>query len=538
MPAPRKIRLERPANCRFDERAAQRAVRFFEEELRHTKGRRHAGKPFKLTDWQRHDIREIFGRVDDEGNRLIRQVYEEIPKKNGKSEKAAGIALKLLFADDEPSAEIYGAAADITQAGIVFGVAASMCRHNPKLLKRAKIWDSTKRIVVPGSESYYRAVTSKVAGKHGFNSHGVIFDEVHTQATMDLWDVLTFGAGAARSQPLTYAITTAGIIGESPVAEMLHDEADQILRGILPCPDHFYPVMYSAPDDAPWDDEEVWYECNPFLRDGLMRIEDIRLEYDDARRRPDQQNTFRRLRLNQWVRQDTRWIDMDDWDRCAGPVDVRDLRHLTWFGGIDLSTKLDVTALVLVAQDGNGVFHVLPAFFLPKENLRDRPNQEFRKYELWAKSKLINLTEGNMVDYEQVRRKLKEFRDQVGLRIGPISFDPAFAGQLSQILTEDGFEMVEFIQRGFRQWTEPMNELQAALVEGNVRHAGNPVLRWMADCIRVRQKDDGMIRPVKPDRQKSSKRIDGVVALIMAISRAIIGDNESSPYGDAAQVVI
>jgi phage terminase large subunit-like protein len=162
----RKIRLDRPAGCRFDEQAARRAVRFFREELRHTKGRRHAGKPFGLTSEQEHDLREIFGRMDADGNRLIRQVFKAVPKKNGKSEEAAAVANKLLFADDEPGAEVYGAAADITQAGIVFGVAASMVRHNPKLLRRSKIWDSTKRIVVPGSESYYRAVTSKVAGKH------------------------------------------------------------------------------------------------------------------------------------------------------------------------------------------------------------------------------------------------------------------------------------------------------------------------------------------------------------------------------------
>ncbi len=524
----RKVRLDRPASCRFDEQAARRAVRFFREELRHTKGRRHAGKPFGLTPEQEHDLREIFGRMDADGNRLIRQVFKAVPKKNGKSEEAAGVANKLLFADDEPGAEVYGAAADITQAGIVFGVAASMVRHNPKLLRRSKIWDSTKRIVVPGSESYYRAVTSKVAGKHGFNSHGVIFDEVHTQATMDLWDVLTFGAGSARSQPLTYAITTAGIPGESPVAEMLWDEADQILRGITPCPDHFYPIIYAAEDDDPWDDEEVWYECNPFLRDGIMRIEDVRIEFDDARRRPEQQNTFRRLRLNQWTKTAIRAIDMDQWDCCSGQVELNELKHLTWYAGLDLSTKLDITALVLCAIDGNGVAHYLPHFWLPKDSIQDRAHQETAKYRQWSQQELITLTEGNVVDYSSVRRRFKELGD-AGLNIAQVGFDPWNATQLAQEMQEDGCEMVE-IRQGYRSLSEPTKGFLSDVVQGNMRHGGNPVLRWMADCLSIRQDENANIRPVKPDRMKSGKRIDGIVAAIMARSRAVLGEDNAISY--------
>lgn len=523
----RQVRLERPAGCRFDERAADRAIAFFRDELRHTKGR-YAGAPFNPTKDQELDIREIFGRMDENGNRLIRQVFKEIPKKNGKSEEAAGIALKLLFADSEAGAEIYGAAADITQAGIVFGVAASMVRHNPKLLKRSKIWDSTKRIVVPGSESYYRALTSKVAGKHGFNSHGVIFDEVHAQKNMDLWDVLTFGAGAARSQPLTFAITTAGIPGEAPVAEMLHDEADQILRGVIPCPDHLYVVMYAAEEKDDWTSEEVWTAVNPFLQNGLMRIEDIRKEFDDARRRPEQQNTFRRLRLNQWVNQETRAIDMTDWDAGAKVVDIRDVKNLSWYAAIDLSTKLDITALVLVARDDNGSFHVRPWFWLPADNLRDRPNQEFTKYRAWADRGLLTLTEGNVVDYASVRRRLIELRDVGGLRIGQVGFDPWNAAHLAQELQEDGFEMVE-IRQGYRTLSEPTKELLSAIVSHRISHGGNPVLRWMADCVSIRQDENGNVRPVKPDRNKSGKRIDGIVALIMAMSRAIVAPPTWTP---------
>ena len=199
----------------FDEQRAERAVRFIETYLRHAKGQ-FAGRPFVLRDWQLKHVREIFGRVNDDGSRQIRQVYWEIPKKNGKSEIAAAIALTLLYTDREAGAEIYGAAADRDQASIVFNVAAAMVRASPKLLGRSKVIDSNKRIVIPQMGSFYRALSADVAGKHGFNVHGCIFDEVHAQRDRRLWEVLTFGAGDARLQPLTFAITTAGIPGESP----------------------------------------------------------------------------------------------------------------------------------------------------------------------------------------------------------------------------------------------------------------------------------------------------------------------------------
>jgi phage terminase large subunit-like protein len=281
----------------FNEERADRAVDFIEGYLRHTKGQ-FAGQPFILRDWQKEHIRQIFGRLNDDGSRQVRQVYWELPKKNGKSEIAAGIALALLYTDREPAAEIYGAAADREQASIVFNVAASMVRANSKLSARSKIIDSSKRIVVPQAGSFYRALSADVAGKHGFNSHGVIFDEIHAQRDRRLWEVLTFGAGDARKQPLIFGITTAGIPGESPVAEELHEYADQILRGIIPPDPTFYPVIYAAPPESDWTDEEVWRACNPALGD-FLSLDSVRAACERAKRVPSEQNSFRRLRLNQ-----------------------------------------------------------------------------------------------------------------------------------------------------------------------------------------------------------------------------------------------
>jgi phage terminase large subunit-like protein len=188
---------------------------------------------------------------------------------------------------------VYGAGADRDQAGIIFQMAASMVRANRKLLNRSKVIDSSKRIVVPLVESFYRALSAEVAGKHGFNSHGVIFDEIHPQKDRQLWEVLTFGAGAACTQPLIFGITTAGIPGESPVAEELHDLADQILRGVVPEDPSFYPIIYAAPNNADWRDEEVWRACNQALGD-FLDIRSVRQEYNRACRLPSEQNSFRR----------------------------------------------------------------------------------------------------------------------------------------------------------------------------------------------------------------------------------------------------
>ena len=552
-----------PNGCRFDTDLATRASWFFEggydrrrrtripNYLHHVKGQ-WAGQPFILTDWQRQDIREIFGRVYDDGTRVIRQVYIEVGKKNGKSECAAGIALKLLFADSEYGAEIYGAASDIEQAAIVFKVAASMVRHSLPLRQQCGdgryVLDSTKRIAVPGTESFYRALTAEVAGKHGFNSHGVVFDEIHCQKDFRLWETLTFRAGAARRQPLVYGITHAGIPGECPVAEMLHAEAESALRGASPCAPHFYPVIYTAAHDADhkddWKNEEVWRHCNPALGEdheiGLgkkfLRMADMRQDFQDAIRRPSLENVFRARCLNQWLAQAERWISMDAWSRCAGRITPEHAKRLMWYGGLDLSTKRDVTALVLCALDGNGIFWLLPYFWVPADNLTERPNIEAHKYREWIKQGHIIATPGNAIDFRAVRERIKSLKN--GLHIKEIAFDPQFATELSQDLAEAGFTMVEYHQ-GYKHFTEVMDGFDCALADGMLRHGDNPMLTWMADCVRVKQRADGAIRPVKPDRQKSSARIDGIVAALMAMARVILNPVlPPSIYENAATAVI
>jgi phage terminase large subunit-like protein len=326
--------------------AAQRAVFFF-EHLTHTKGQ-WAGQPFKLLDWQRKLTDDVFGTLNKDGFRQYRTVWCEIPKKNGKSEYGAGGALDLSFADGEQGAEVYSAAADRRQASIVFNIAAQMVRKSPELGKRSDILTSSKTIFIPQTNTTYQALSSESYTKHGYNVHGLVFDEFHTQPNRELFDVLTKGSGAARRQPLHIFITTAGNNINSIAYEM-HEYATRVLSGDIIDPT-FYAVIYGLEPEADWEDEKNWYKANPSLG-RILNIEEFRKAFQDAKRNLAEENIFKQLRLNVWVKQSIRWMRMGDWDAC-GPA-VEDLKGRPCYAGLDLSSSIDLTALGLVFPRGD-----------------------------------------------------------------------------------------------------------------------------------------------------------------------------------------
>ena len=353
----------------FDEKKVRRVVRFI-ECLKHTKGEFH-GKPFKLLPWQEKVIRDVFGTVreEDPDIRQYNQVYIEIGKKNGKSELGAALALNMLINDDEWKAEVYSCASDRQQAAIVFDVAVDMVRQNPTLSRLIKIIPSTKRMVYQPTGSIYQVLSSEVATKHGLNVSACIFDELHTQPTRALYDVMTQGSGDARRQPLWFFLTTAGTDRNSVCWEV-HQKAVDILEGRKADP-RFYPVVYGLPDDADWQDEQNWYKCNPSLG-YTITIDKVRDAYRKALETPADENMFRQLRLNQWVKQSIRWMPMDKWDECGAPVIPGDLEGRVCYAGLDLSSTSDLTTLALVfpPSDVSEPYIVLPFFWLPEETLR------------------------------------------------------------------------------------------------------------------------------------------------------------------------
>ncbi len=496
----------------FDEGKAKRTVDFI-NCLKHTKGK-WRGQPFELLPWQETVIRDVFGTVKENGYRQYNTAYVEIPKKNGKSELAAGVALYMTCGDNEWGAEVYGCASDRQQASIVFDVAVDMVEQCPALKKRIKPVMSVKRLVYKPTNSFYQVLSAEAYTKHGLNVHAVIFDELHSQPNRELFDVMTKGSGDARTQPLFFLITTAGTDRHSVCFEQ-HQKAEDILQGRKIDPT-FYPVIYGASDDADWSSEDVWRKANPSLGH-TIDIEKVRNAYLSAKDNPAEENIFRQLRLNQWVKQSTRWMQMEKWDACAFPVDEREVLGRECYGGLDLSSSIDITAFVLVFPPRNDTekYILLPYFWIPEENMIRRVRRDHVPYDVWEKQGFLQTTEGDVIHYGFI----ENFIDGLGKKfhIKEIAFDRWGAVQMVQNLEGLGFTVVPFGQ-GFKDMSPPTKRLMELVLEKNIAHSGHPVLRWMMDNIFVRTDPAGNI---KPDKEKSTEKIDGAVATIMGLDRAI-----------------
>ena len=503
----------------YDEDAADYAVMFI-EQLSHTKGT-WAGKPFKLLDWQEKIIRDLFGIMKPNGYRQFNTAYIEIPKKNGKSELAAAVALLLCCGDGEQRAEIYGCAADRGQATIVFDVAADMVRMCPALNKRCKILTSQKRILFTPTNSFYQVLSAEAYSKHGFNIHGVVFDELHTQPNRKLFDVMTKGSGDARMQPLYFLITTAGTDTNSICFET-HQKAKDILEGRKIDPT-FYPVIYGAGEDEDWTDPKVWLKSNPSLGE-TIGMDKVKAACDSARQNPGEENSFRQLRLNQWVKQAVRWMPMEKWDACALPVDEEMLEGRVCYGGLDLSSTTDLTSFCLVfpLDSEEKPYYVLPYFWVPEETLTLRVNRDHVPYDVWERQGYINTTEGNVVHYGYIEKFIEKLGERFNIR--SISYDRWGATQMSQDLENMGFNVVPMGQ-GFASMSPPTKELMKLTLEKRIAHGGHPVLRWNMDNIFIRTDPAGNI---KADKSKSTEKIDGAIAMIMALDRAIRCGNDTS----------
>ena len=540
----RKLKKYKPTKFKqkssvYDKSAADYAVAFI-ENLCHTKGT-WAGKPFELIDWQEQIIRDLFGTLKPNGYRQFNTAYIEIPKKQGKSELAAAVALLLTCGDGEERAEVYGCAADRQQAAIVFDVAADMVRMCPALSKRVKILASQKRLIYTPTNSFYQVLSAEAYSKHGFNIHGVVFDELHTQPNRKLFDVMTKGSGDARMQPLYFLITTVGTDTHSICYET-HQKAKDIIEGRKIDPT-FYPVIYGADESDDWTDPKVWKKANPSL-DITVGIDKVKAACESAKQNPGEENAFRQLRLNQWVKQAVRWMPMEKWDKCAFAVDEDELEGRVCYGGLDLSSTTDITTFVLVFPpslggaasvprlgdgfatsccpplDEDDKYIILPYFWIPEDNLTLRVNRDHVPYDVWERQGYLQTTEGNVVHYGFIEQFIERLGERFNIR--EIAFDRWGAVQMVQNLEGMGFTVVPFGQ-GFKDMSPPTKELMKLVLEQKIAHGGHPVLRWNMDNIYIRTDPAGNI---KADKEKSTEKIDGAVATIMALDRAIRCGND------------
>lgn len=490
--------------------------------LKHSKGE-WAGKNFELLDWQEKIVRDIFGTIKPNGYRQFTQAYVEIPKKNGKSALSSALALYLLCADGEKGAEIYSCAGDRQQASIVFNESVAMVQQCPALAKRIKILASTKRMVYLETNSFYQVLSAEAGTKHGFSAHGVIFDELHVQKTRDFFDVMTKGSGDARRQPLFFYITTAGNDTNSICYEV-HQKALDIIEG-RKFDSTFYPIIYGAKEDEDWTSPEVWKKANPSL--GItIDIEKVQAACDSAKNTPSEENSFRQLRLNQWTKQSVRWMPMHEYDACKVDFTAADLEGRICYGGLDLSSTSDLTAFVLVFPpiDNDDKYYILPYFWLPEETIDLRVRRDHVPYDVWKRQGFFETTEGNVVHYGYIEQFIAELGERFNIK--EIAYDRWGAVQMVQDLEGLGFTVVPFGQ-GFSSMSPPTKELMKLVLEKKFAHNGHPVLRWNFDNIYIRQDPANNI---KMDKSKSTEKIDGAVATVMALDRAIRNGVTASVY--------
>ncbi|MGO1368519.1 terminase large subunit [Senegalia sp. (in: firmicutes)] len=514
----------------YDSEKSEYVINFI-ENLKHTKGEWH-NKPFILLPWQKEIIRNLFGVIKEDGYRQFNTGYVEIPKKQGKTELGAAIALYMLLADGEWGAEVYSCAADRAQASLIYQVAVDMIGLSPALRKRLKIVASQKRIVYPAMNSFYQVLSSEAFSKHGINPHAVLFDETHV-ANREMFNVMTHGAADARRQPINFLITTAGNDRHS-IGFEIHQKAEDIIEG-RKHDQTFYPTIYGAKDDEDWTDPKVWRKANPSL--GVTVPEEkMAIACENAKQNPAEENLFRQLRLNQWVKQSVRWMPMEKWDLCNLPVNPEELEGRICYGGLDLSSSIDITAFVLVfpARTEDENYIILPYFWIPEENLRLRVRRDHVPYDTWERQGYIKTTEGNVVHYGFIETFIEELGTKYNIR--EIAFDRWGAVQMTQNLDGMGFTVVPFGQ-GYKDMSPPTKELMKLTLEKKLSHGGNPVLRWMMDNIYIKTDPAGNI---KPDKEKSTEKIDGAVATIMALDRAIRneGNNGGSVYDERGILVL
>ncbi len=503
-----------------------RTVRFIEKHCRHTKGR-FKGQPFILLPFQLILILTIFGTVDDDGLRIYRSVYIEWARKNGKSELAAAVALKLLFADDEAGGEIYGAAVDKDQALVVFNVAKKMVELSPKLAdpRRSKIIDSTKTIIAKKTESVYRAIPADAAGAEGFNAHGIIFDEVHVQKNRDLYDALDT-SGGTRAQPLMFAITTAGHDRTSLCWE-LHEYSEKVHQGTLTDPTWFSDVR-NTPEEADWTKRKVWKISNPALGTkaeisagkAFRSIDELASKVEQAKHRPAQEMAVRNRYLNQWTSTRSKWIDMEAWlGKCAEHLFIEDeLDGKDCYPGVDWASTNDVAALALLFPWGEDAVRAIWKFWIPEARVEADPSHPLSQ---WAREGKVTMTDGDVIDYDRIEREIGECAERYNFI--ELGFDPWQATQSIQHLADGGMTVAK-VPQTMPVLTAPTKELERLVARGLFHHNNNPVASWMASNAVAKRSGD----LIKPDKEKSGEKIDGISAAVNGLERMIRAEEPAS----------
>jgi phage terminase large subunit-like protein len=512
-----------PRGLRWDPVAGDRPVQFIERFCRHHKAE-WAGQLLRLEEWQKSGVlRPIFGWKRPDGTRRFRTAWIEIGRKNGKTTKAGGVGLYLTVADGEEGAEVYCTATKEDQAGILWRDAAAMVKRSPDLQRFVKeVRSKGGRLYCERTSSFFRPLGADSTTLDGLNPHGHLPDEVHAHKDAGVWNILDTGMGARR-QPLTFAITTAGTYAPDSVGWEQHDYAVKVLEGVFE-DDSFFAFICAIDDgDDPFEPEN-WGKANPNIGVSI-KTDYLAKQAEKAKRQPSFYNEFLRLHLNRWTQQVSRWLSIEKWNECDPvsaevAIEQREAREKALagkecFAGLDLSSKLDLTALVLVFATDDGFFDLVCRFWLPEARVEEEEKHGRPQYAQWVREGWLKTTPGAVIDYEFIRAEIRELGKLY--KIVEIDHDPHNATQIANELGEhDGFTMVEH-QQGYVSMSEPSKAFEAEIIDKKIRHGGNPILRWnVANAV----KKTDSAGNIKPDKAKAKDKIDGVVAAIMAVGRA------------------
>lgn len=544
----------------FNQKLATRATRFI-SLLSHT-GDFH-GLPFELWPWEQTIVWDVFGTINERGLRQYRNVYIEVPKKNGKSELLGAIACYHVFNPAESNAEIYGCAADRSQASIIFDTAVEMIMQEPHLRKlvddgKIKIRDSYKRIENTLTGSTYKVLSAESFTKHGYRPSIVLFDELHAQPNRDLWETMTKGSFLARRQPLLWVITTAG---DDPdrvsIGWEVHEKAATILRARetgdtskdIPT---WYPIIYGYQGEDIYN-EANWKLANPSLGYNLQ-LDDLRQLAVEAKLSPADERTFRWLNLNQWITTKlTTWLPLDLFDATSTTEWTRaDLLGYECYMGGDFSTTTDLSGTCMVFPPQPGPEDGRPDLddwrtvwdcWIPADNMRERVRIDHVPYDQWAAQGWIYPTEGNVIDHTKIRDHILECHKLY--RVKEFISDPSFAAMLLTELQEEGVNVVQVpgYMQSYQYLTEPMNYLEILLRQKRtvtldtgetlqlpvLTHEPHPVARWCFGNTSIHKNGNSQIKYVKEHRGKSVdrvKRIDLTAAWVLATSRAMLSINQ------------
>ncbi len=506
---------------RFDRQAAQHAIDFF-GFLKHSKGE-WAGQPFTLEPWQQFILWCLFGWKRADGLRRFRTAYVEVPRKNGKTSLVAGVGLYLMVADGEPGAEIFSAATKRDQAKLSWDEAVRMVKASPALTKMVKHWRASDTLTVEATSSKFHPLGADADTMDGLNVHGVLIDELHAHRTRAVVDVLETATGARR-QPLVVEITTSGS-DQSSICYEHHGYSERVLADTVQ-DDTWLAFIASIDQGDAWDDPKVWAKANPNY--GVsVKPDDLQRKADKAKKLPAAQNAFKRLHLDVWTQQVTRWITLGLWDENAGEVKPEELVGRVCYGGLDLSSVSDLTAWVLAfpRDEDPDDLDILCRFWCPEAKLADDSNRYQDQYRVWAEQGYLTPTPGNAVDYGFIKKQVLE--DASKYKLVDVNVDRLFQGYgLSMELQDEGLTVFGMGQ-GFLSMAAPMKEFEQRLLAHKLHHGGNPVLRWMADNVAVRQDPAGNF---KPDKASSQGKIDGIMALVMSLDRAMRRETGESIY--------